>query len=75
MEDGVWLKPEDKKKLDDLLKEFEELKAAHLKFSKPQGPLSAEDKQKWKLNSQRTAQVSLEIKDLRHKNILEGAKG
>lgn len=74
MEDSQYLSPEDKKKLQDLIKELAELKAEHKNFAKNKGGLTPEQKEKWRLNSQRTNQVHIEIKDLRHKNILEAAR-
>ena len=74
MEDSQYLNPEDKKKLQSLIKELADLKAEHKTFAKNKGGLTPEQKDKWRLNSQRTQQVHIEIKDLRHKNILEAAR-
>ncbi|MFL5783263.1 MAG: hypothetical protein ACJ76H_01555 [Bacteriovoracaceae bacterium] len=74
MEDGRYLSKEDQKKLQDLKKELIALKAEHKNFAKNKGKLSEEDREKWRVNSTRTNQVYIEIKDLRLKNILEAGK-
>ncbi|MCM2349314.1 MAG: hypothetical protein NDI69_04780 [Bacteriovoracaceae bacterium] len=75
MEDGQFLSQEDKKKMESLKKELSQLKAEHKEFASRKSGLSSEDKEKWRLNSQRTNQVYIEIKDLRFKNVLEAGKG
>ncbi len=74
MEDGYWLSPEDKQKMESLKKELAELKTEHKNFAKNKGALSSEDKETWRKNSHRTNQVYIEMKDLRLKNILEAGK-
>lgn len=74
MEDGKYLEPEDKAKMESLKKELEKLKAEHKKFAKNVGSISPEEREKWRANSQRTNEVHIEIKDLRLKNILEAGK-
>ncbi len=74
MEDGQWLSTEDKKKMESLKKELSKLKAEHKQFAASKSSLTKEQKESWKLNSQRTNQVYIEIKDLRFKNILEAGK-
>lgn len=75
MEDGQWLSQEDKKKMEALKKELAALKAEHKSFAKNKGTISPEDREKWRLNSHRTNEIYVEIKDLRHKNIIEAGKG
>ena len=75
MEDGEWLSAEDKAKIESLKNELIKLKKEHKNFAKMKGGLTPEDREKWKLNSQRTTQVFVEIKDLRFKNIMEAGKG
>jgi hypothetical protein len=75
MEDSEWLSQEDKNKLDSLKRELAKLKAEHRKFAKNKGSITPEDKEKWKLNAQRTNQIYIEIKDLRFKNVMEAGKG
>ena len=43
-------------------------------FTKRKNGLSVEDKEKWRAISIRINQISVEIKDLRQKNILEAGK-
>jgi uncharacterized protein (DUF3084 family) len=74
MENAAYLNKEDKKKLQDLQSELATLKAEHKKFAKNKNGLTAEAKEQWRLNSQRTNQVYIEIKELRLKNILEAGK-
>lgn len=74
MEDGYWLSPEDKKKMEALKKELADLKAEHKSFAKNKGGLTPEDRETWRKNSHRTNEVYVEIKDLRLKNVLEAAK-
>lgn len=74
MEDGYWLSAEDKKRLEGLKKELGELKAEHKEFARNKGSLTPEARESWRLNSQRTHQVCIEIKELRHKNVLEAGK-
>ncbi len=74
MEDGQYLSKEDKQKLKTLIEELATLKVEHKNFAKNKGGLTTEDREKWRLNSIRTNQVHIEIKDLRLKNILEAGK-
>ncbi|WPU66639.1 hypothetical protein [Peredibacter starrii] len=74
MEDAKYLSKEDKAKMEALKKELEVLKAEHKDFAKNKGGLTPEQRETWRVNSQRTNQVHIEIKDLRHKNILEAGK-
>lgn len=74
MEDAKYLSPEDKKKIESLKKELNVLKAEHKSFAAKKNGLTNEEREKWRLNSQRTNQVYIEIKDLRLKNILEAGK-
>jgi hypothetical protein len=74
MEDSADLSPEDKNKLESLKKELVKLKKEHKGFAAKKSALSAEEKETWRLNGQRTNQVYIEIKDLRHKNILEAGR-
>lgn len=75
MEDGYWLNEEDKKRMEALKRELAELKAVHKNFAKNKGGLSPEDREKWRLNSQRTNEIYIEIKDMRFKNVMEAGKG
>ena len=74
MEDCDSLSQEDKVKLDSLKRELGKLKSEHKKFAKNKDGLTPEDREKWRINSQRTNQVYIEIKDMRVKNILEAAR-
>jgi hypothetical protein len=74
MEDGKYLSAEDKSKLAALQEELSKLKEQHKKFAKNKGGLSSDEREEWRLNSQRTNQVYIEIKDLRLKNVLEAGK-
>jgi hypothetical protein len=74
MEDGYWLSQEDKNKMTSLKKELLQLKSEHKMFAANKGSLTSEQKEKWRVNSQRTNQVYIEIKDLRLKNILEAGR-
>lgn len=74
MEDGAFLNSEDKKKLNALKVELDNLKSEQGYFTKRKNGLSAEDKEKWRAISIRINQISVEIKDLRQKNILEAGK-
>lgn len=74
MEDGLFLDQEDKDKMNSLLKELEALKAEHKMFASNKSKLTAEQREKWRLNSQRTNQVHIDIKEMRIKNILEGGR-
>lgn len=74
MEDGAFLSSEDKKKLNSLKVELDNLKSEQGYFTKRKNGLSAEDKEKWRAISIRINQISVEIKDLRQKNILEAGK-
>ncbi len=75
MEDGEWLSKADKEKMEALKKELADLKAEHKNFAKNKGGLTPADREKWRLNSQRTNEVYIEIKDLRFKNVMEAGKG
>lgn len=75
MEDGQWLDQTDKNKLESLKSELVKLKKEHKAFASKKSGLSAEEREAWRLNSQRTNQVHIEIKDLRLKNILEAGRG
>lgn len=75
MEDGSHLSPEDKKLMESLKNELIKLKIEHKNFAKNKSGLTPEDREKWRVNSQRTNEVYVGIKDLRHKNIIEAAKG
>jgi hypothetical protein len=74
MEDGYWLSDEDKMKMESLKKELQELKTEHKMFAANKGGLTPEQKEAWRKNSQKTNQVYIEIKELRHKNILEAGR-
>jgi hypothetical protein len=74
MEDSANLSQEDKNKLESLKKELNKLKKEHKGFAAKKSALTVEEKDKWKLNGQRTNQIYIEIKDLRHKNILEAGR-
>ena len=74
MEDGQWLSSEDKVKMGSLKKELEKLKAQHKDFAKNKNGLSPEQREEWRVNSQRTNEIYLEIKELRYKNIVEAGK-
>lgn len=74
MEDGAYLSKEDKQRMQDLIKELAALKAEHKDFAKNKGGLTPEQREKWRLNSQRTQAVHIELKDLRQKNILEAGR-
>lgn len=74
MEDGRYLSKEDRQKLEDLKAELVKLKAEHKDFAKNKNGLTPEQREMWRVNSLRTNQVYIEIKDLRFKNILEAGK-
>lgn len=74
MEDGQYLSKEDKAKMEALKKELIELKAEHKDFAKKKVKLTPEEREKWRLNSIRTNEVYVAIKDLRFKNVLEAGK-
>lgn len=74
MEDGSALSAEDQQKLKALKKELELLKVEHKNFAKNKGSLTPEQREAWRVNSTRTNQIHIEIKDLRHKNIIEAGK-
>lgn len=74
MEDGEWLSKEDKAKMEALKKELSDLKAEHKNFARNKGGLTPEDREKWRVNSQRTNEVYIEIKELRFKNVIEAGK-
>lgn len=75
MEDGQFLSQEDKQKMEALKKELTVLKKEHKGFASRKKGLTPEDRESWRVNSQRTNQIYIEIKDLRLKNILEAGKG
>lgn len=75
MEDGKFLDPEDKARMEALKIELAELKAEHKRFAKNKGGLTPEDRERWRLNSQRTNQIYIEIKDLRFKNVMGASQG
>jgi hypothetical protein len=75
MEDGQYLSPEDKKTLEDLKQELVVLKAEHKAFAAKKSGLSPEDREKWRINSHRTNQVHIQIKEIRFKNVIEAGKG
>jgi uncharacterized membrane protein YgaE (UPF0421/DUF939 family) len=75
MEDTAWLSQEDKKQLESLKKELATLKLEHKSFAKRKNSLTVEDREKWKVNAQRTDQVYVAIKELRFKNVMEAGKG
>lgn len=70
MEDAKYLDQADRSKLDDLLRELEKLKKEHKAFAKNVGKLTPEERERWRVNSARTNEVHIAIKDLRQKNIL-----
>lgn len=74
MEDGAYLNSDDKKLLNALKVELDNLKTEQCYFTKRKNGLSSEDKEKWRAISIRINQISVEIKDLRQKNILEAGK-
>lgn len=74
MEDSANLSLEDKNKLEALKLELEKLKKEHKAFAAKKSALTAEEKETWRVNGHRTNQVHIEIKDLRHKNILEAGR-
>jgi hypothetical protein len=74
MENGQYLSREDKAKLENLLKEVAALKKEHKAFAAKKGGLTPEERNNWRLNSVRTNEVHIEIKELRLKNILEAGR-
>lgn len=74
MEDSANLSTEDKNKLEALKRELTKLKKEHKGFASKKSALTVEEKATWKVNGQRTNQIYIEIKDLRHKNILEAGR-
>lgn len=74
MEDGLFLSKEDKEKMVALQKELEVLKAEHKLFASTKSKLTPEDRERWRVNSQRTNQIHIDIKEMRVKNILEGGR-
>jgi hypothetical protein len=74
MEDSEWLSQADKNKLESLKNELAKLKIEHKKFAKNKATITQEDKEKWKLNAQRTNQIYIEIKNLRFKNVMNAGK-
>ena len=75
MEDAAYLSKEDKALMEALKKELADLKAEHKNFAKNKGGLTPEQRERWRVNSQRTNEVYIAIKDLRHKNIIEAGRG
>lgn len=75
MEDGKFLSSEDKKKMESLKEELAALKAEHKSFASKKNSLSTEERERWRVNSQRTNEVYIQIKDLRFKNVIEAGKG
>jgi cell division protein FtsB len=75
MEDAAYLSKEDKARMEALKKELTALKAEHKNFAKNKGGLTPEERERWRVNSQKTNEVYIAIKDLRHKNILEAGRG
>lgn len=75
MEDARYLSDEDKAKLQSLIKELADLKVEHKAFASKKSAVTEEERVIWRANSKRTNEVNIEIKDLRHKNILEAARG
>lgn len=71
MEDSKYLNKEDKAKMESLQEELKVLKAEHKDFAKNKGKLTPEQREKWRLNSQRTNEIYIAIKDLRFKNVME----
>jgi hypothetical protein len=74
MEDGQYLSKEDKIKMESLKKELTALKAEHKSFAARKREITLDEREQWRLNSIRTNEVYIEIKDLRLKNILEAGK-
>lgn len=74
MEDGKYLSKEDKAKLEALIQELATLKVEHKGFASRKSKLTPEDRETWRLNSIRTNEVHIAIKDMRLKNILEAGK-
>lgn len=75
MEDSAYLSQEDKDKLESLKKELAELKKEHKGFAAKKSTLTPEERERWRVNSHRTNEVYVEIKELRLKNILEAGRG
>ena len=74
MEDSEWLSQEDKNKMESFKNELAKLKSEHKKFAKNKGSITPDDKEKWRLNSQRTNQIYIDIKNLRFKNVMNAGK-
>jgi hypothetical protein len=74
MEDSKYLSAEDKAQMEALKKELNKLKAEHKDFAKNKGKLTPEQREMWRLNSQRTNEVYVAIKDLRFKNVMEAGQ-
>lgn len=74
MEDTKYLSKEDKALMESLKSELDSLKAEHKDFAKNKGKLTPEQREKWRLNSQRTNEVHIAIKELRFKNVIEAGK-
>jgi hypothetical protein len=74
MQDAEYLSDEDKARLDAFIKELEVLKIEHKQFAKNKGKLTPEQRETWRMNSHRTNEVHIAIKDLRLKNILEAGR-
>ena len=69
MEDSEWLSQEDKNKMESLKNELAKLKSEHKKFAKNKGSITPDDKEKWRLNSQRTNQIYIDIEIYRWKKV------
>lgn len=74
MEDGKYLTKEDKKKLISLKVELDKLKVEQEYFTKRHNSLTKDEKDTWRGISRRMNEVSNELKELRHKNIIEAGK-
>ena len=71
MEDGEWLSREDKALMQALKDELAALKVEHKEFAGRKSSLTKEDKEKWRVNSVRTNEIFVLIKDLRFKNLMQ----
>lgn len=74
MEDAHYLSKEDKQIMESLKKELAALKAEHKEFASRKSKITSEDREKWRVNSSRTNEVHIALKELRLKNILEAGK-
>ncbi len=75
MEDGHFLNNEDRIKMEELKNELATLKIEHKHFAAKKGGVTPEERERWKVNSHRTNEVYIEIKNLRFKNVIEAGKG